>query len=98
MIGYLVEQELGNLLPFETPLATLLTMVEVDPADPAFADPTKFDRARLRRGRGRGSRASKGWTFKPDGERYRRVVPSPAPAADLRDPADRVAARAGTAS
>ena len=42
MIGYIVEQELGNLLPFERPLATILTMVEVDPDDPAFADPTKF--------------------------------------------------------
>jgi len=42
MIGYLVEQELGNLLPFERPLATVLTMVEVDPDDPAFDDPTKF--------------------------------------------------------
>ncbi len=42
MIGYLIEQELGNLLPVETPLATILTMVEVDPDDPAFADPTKF--------------------------------------------------------
>ena len=35
MIGYLIEQELGNLLPFEKPLATILTMVEVDPDDPA---------------------------------------------------------------
>ena len=42
MIGYLIEQELGNLLPFEQPFATILTMVEVDPDDPAFADPTKF--------------------------------------------------------
>ena len=42
MIGYLLEQELGNRLPVETPLATILTMVEVDPADPAFEDPTKF--------------------------------------------------------
>ena len=42
MIGYLLEQELGNLLPFEVPLATILTMVEVDPDDPAFDDPTKF--------------------------------------------------------
>ena len=42
MIGYLVEQELGNLLPIERPLATILTMVEVDPDDPAFGDPTKF--------------------------------------------------------
>ena len=42
LIGYLIEQELGNLLPFDKPLATLLTMVEVDPEDPAFANPTKF--------------------------------------------------------
>ena len=41
MIGYLVEQELGNHVPFERPLATLLTMIEVDPADPAFGNPTK---------------------------------------------------------
>ena len=62
MIGYLVEQELGNRLPFEKPLATLLTMIEVDPDDPAFADPTKpigpiytaerGGRARARRGAG----------------------------------------------
>src|SRR5215212_3767868 len=42
MIGYVLEQELGNLLPAEVPFATVLTMVEVDPADPAFANPTKF--------------------------------------------------------
>ncbi|MEP3670495.1 MAG: carbamate kinase, partial [Roseibium sp.] len=42
MIGYMIEQEMGNLLPFEKPLATVLTMVEVDPDDPAFADPAKF--------------------------------------------------------
>ena len=41
MIGYLIEQELGNLLPAGTPIATLLTMVEVDPADKAFDHPTK---------------------------------------------------------
>ena len=42
MIGYLIEQELGNLLPAEVPFATILTMIEVDANDPAFADPTKF--------------------------------------------------------
>ena len=42
MIGYMIEQELGNLLPFEVPFATILTMVEVDPNDPAFENPTKF--------------------------------------------------------
>ena len=36
MIGYMIEQELGNLLPFEVPFATVLTMVEVDRADPAL--------------------------------------------------------------
>ena len=41
MIGYMIEQELGNLVPFEVPFATILTMVEVDPADPAFQNPTK---------------------------------------------------------
>jgi carbamate kinase len=42
MIGYVIEQELGNLLPLEVPLATILTMIEVDPDDPAFGNPTKF--------------------------------------------------------
>ena len=42
MIGYMIEQELGKLLPFKMPFATILTMVEVDPNDPAFEDPTKF--------------------------------------------------------
>jgi carbamate kinase len=38
MIGYMIEQELGNILPFEVPFATILTMVEVDRDDPAFRD------------------------------------------------------------
>src|SRR3954452_23097794 len=37
MIGYMIEQELGNLLPVEVPFATVLTMVEVDLNDPGFA-------------------------------------------------------------
>ena len=42
MIGYVLEQELGNAMPPDAPLATLLTMVQVDVDDPAFDDPTKF--------------------------------------------------------
>ena len=49
MIGYLIEQELGNLLPAEVPLATMLTMIEVDPDDPAFDDPDQVRRPDLRR-------------------------------------------------
>ena len=41
MLGYAIQQELGNLLPTENSLATILTMVEVDPDDPAFENPTK---------------------------------------------------------
>lgn len=41
MIGYMIEQEMGNLLPFEVPFATILTQVEVDGKDPAFQNPTK---------------------------------------------------------
>jgi carbamate kinase len=79
MIGYVLEQELGNVLPIEVPFATLLTMIEVDPDDPAFTDPTKFvgpvyDRADADR-----LAAEKGWAVKQDGDRWRRVVPSPEP-------------------
>jgi carbamate kinase len=79
MIGYLLELELGNRLPFERPLTTVLTMVEVDPTDPAFKDPTKFIGPVYARADADALAASKGWTFKRDGEAYRRVVPSPKP-------------------
>ena len=93
MIGYLIQQELGNQLPFEKRLASLLTLIEVDPADPAFQDPTKpigpiYTKADAER-----LAAEKGWTFKPDGDSFRRVVPSPQPQADLRDRAGGMAAR-----
>jgi carbamate kinase len=79
MIGYMIEQELGNLLPFERPFATLLTMIEVDPADPAFKNPTKFigpvyDKAEADR-----LAKEKNWAFKQDGDKWRRVVASPMP-------------------
>jgi carbamate kinase len=79
MIGYVLEQELGNLLPFEVPFATVLTMVEVDPADPGFRDPTKFVGPVYDEGDAKRLGAEKGWVFKQDGEHRRRVVPSPEP-------------------
>jgi carbamate kinase len=79
MIGYMIEQELGNLLPFEKPFATLLTMVEVDPADPAFQNPNKpigpvYSEADARR-----LAKERGWAVAPDGGKWRRVVASPQP-------------------
>jgi len=79
MIGYLIEQELGNLLPFDRPLATLLTMTEVDPGDPAFGNPTKFIGPVYDKGDADRLAADKHWVFKRDGAKWRRVVPSPEP-------------------
>ncbi len=79
MIGYLIEQELGNLLPFETPIATILTMTEVDPDDPAMSNPTKFVGPVYSEADARRIAAERGWTVRQDGEHWRRVVPSPAP-------------------
>ena len=95
MIGYLIEQELGNRLPFEKPLATLLTMIEVDPDDPAFGDPTKpigpiytsEEAEKLARRTGLGVQ-----TRRRQHAAGRAVADT---AADLRTPADPVAARPG---
>jgi carbamate kinase len=78
MIGYVIEQELGNLLKGRL-FATLLTQVKVDPQDPAFAHPTKpigpvYDEATARQ-----LAAERGWQIAPDGDKWRRVVPSPKP-------------------
>jgi carbamate kinase len=79
MIGYMIEQELGNILPFEQPFATILSMVEVDPDDPAFQNPTKPIGPLYTEEEARRLQKEKGWTMAPDGDRFRRVVPSPIP-------------------
>jgi carbamate kinase len=79
MIGYVLEQELGNVMLRDAPLATVLTMVEVDPSDPAFEDPTKFVGPIYTKAEADVLQAAKGWVFKQDGDSWRRVVPSPEP-------------------
>jgi carbamate kinase len=79
MIGYMIEQELGNLLPFEVPFATMLTMVEVDRDDPGFKNPTKFIGPVYSQSDAERLKAEKGWTMKKDGDKWRRVVASPEP-------------------
>ena len=79
MIGYMIEQELGNLLPITVPFATILTMVEVDPEDPAFDKPSKPIGPIYSQEKATELADEKGWTMKPDGEHWRRVVPSPEP-------------------
>jgi len=79
MIGYLIQEELRNVLPQETQVATLLTMITVDPDDPAFAEPTKFVGPVYQQDAADTLAAKKGWSFRPDGSGWRRVVPSPEP-------------------
>lgn len=75
MIGYMIEQELYNLIPPDRGMATILTQIIVDPNDPAFANPTKFigpvyNEIDVKTVKG---------TVKRDGDYFRRVVPSPQP-------------------
>ena len=79
MIGYIIEQELGNLLPMEEPLATILTMVEVDPEDPAFDNPTKPIGPVYSEQEAKALAEQRGWSIARDGEHWRRVVASPEP-------------------
>ena len=78
MIGYLLEQELANLLPLRT-VTTLLTRVEVDPNDPAFAKPTKPIGPVYTQDEATRVAAEKKWVMAPDGNSFRRVVASPQP-------------------
>jgi carbamate kinase len=79
MIGYMIEQEMGNLIPFKDHIVTILTQIVVDPYDPAFQNPSKpvgpiYDRAEAER-----LQREEGWSMAPDGEHFRKVVPSPIP-------------------
>ncbi len=78
MIGYLLDLALANALPGRD-IATLLSQVEVDPADPAFAAPTKPIGPIYREVEARRRAARMNWSLVRDGDCWRRAVPSPAP-------------------
>ena len=82
MIGYLLEQELMNARPGR-PVASLLTQVSVDAADPAFAEPSKPIGPVYDDLAGKQLAAERGWALAPDGHGVRRVVASPEPRAIL---------------
>src|SRR4029078_3488217 len=71
MIGYMIEQELGNLLPFEVPFATMLTMVEVDPDDRGLKEPQKLVGPVYSEAESKSLATEKGWTMKRDGDKWR---------------------------
>jgi carbamate kinase len=94
MIGYLLEQELVNALGGNR-VATLLTRVEVDPRDPAFAHPTKFIGPQYEAAAARALAKTHHWTLAQDGPLWRRVVASPEPRDILELRAIRLLAEAG---
>jgi carbamate kinase len=79
MIGYLLDQELVNRLGGTRPVATLLTQLIVDAADPAFGRPEKFIGPVYQRRDAEHLARERGWSVAPDGRYWRRVVPSPDP-------------------
>ena len=78
MIGYLLAQELRNALPGAR-VASILTQVEVDPDDPAFRSPSKPVGPMYTRAQADAVVKAKSWSVAPDGDGFRRVVPSPKP-------------------
>jgi carbamate kinase len=78
MIGYLLEQELGNALPGRQ-VASLLTQTVVDAHDPAFGHPTKPIGPVYEADAAQVLAARRGWAVAPDGDGWRRVVASPTP-------------------
>ncbi len=78
MIGYLIEQELASRLP-DRRIATLLTQIEVDADDPAFSKPDKPIGLTYPAEQAKRLAQARGWSVAPDGDAWRRVVPSPEP-------------------
>ena len=75
-IGYVLAQAMQSAGVTAVPI---LTQVVVDQFSDAFKDPTKFVGPIYGAMEAQALQSSLGWTIKPDGEYFRRVVPSPPP-------------------
>lgn len=82
-IAYLLMQALENALRMKgnpRHVVCLLTQVEVDPADPAFQNPSKFIGYFYSETEAKALSEEMGWTMREDsGRGWRHVVPSPKP-------------------
>jgi carbamate kinase len=87
-IGYMIELELDNAIDHQDTVA-IITRVLVDADDPAFADPTKYIGPLYTEDEAHALAAARGWTAKPDGDLWRRVVASPEPQRVVQLPAIR---------
>lgn len=75
-IGYVLAQALASVGCTAVPI---VTQVVVDPQHEAFRSPSKFVGPVYGAKEAHALAESLGWTVKPDGEYFRRVVPSPPP-------------------
>ena len=97
-IGYLMTQALHAAFlerGITREIAVVVSQVVVRTDDPAFAHPTKpvgpvYDEAAAR-----AHEAERGWSIAPDGEHWRRVVPSPLPLRLVEAPSIRTLVEAG---
>ncbi|MDQ4007728.1 MAG: carbamate kinase [Actinomycetota bacterium] len=78
MIGYWLLQSMQNALP-RREVAAIINQTLVAADDPAFDEPTKFVGEVYDEAQARELADARGWTVKPDGEGWRRVVGSPKP-------------------
>jgi carbamate kinase len=78
VIGYWLQQGLANA-GLTTPVVTLVTQTLVEADDPSFNDPTKFVGTAYDDERAHQLADANGWTVRPDGPAWRRVVASPLP-------------------
>lgn len=78
MIGYVLEQELANVLP-DREVVTLLTRVRVDEHDLAFLRPTKPIGPMYDEDKARELAEQRGFAIGRDGDGWRRMVASPEP-------------------
>jgi len=83
LIGYMIQQAMHNEIAREgmrASVVTVLTQVVVDPADPAFANPTKPIGPFYSEEEAKRFMAERGEVWKEDaGRGWRKVVPSPLP-------------------
>lgn len=79
MIGYLIQQELANLLATPKPISTLLTQVMVDAHDSAFEHPSKPIGPFYTREEAEQLMQQNGWHMSNNNHAFRRVVASPRP-------------------
>lgn len=97
-IGYMIQQSLQNALDragIRRQVVTLITQVLVDPED-AHAEPTKPIGRVMTEEQAREVAAETGWSVKPAGKGWRRVVPSPIPTAIVEAPIVRQLVEQGT--